>query len=349
MMVSGIMTPKGAEDFVAPAALKDDAGGARSRGYRHGGRRRARSSGATSTPSARDAFDLQRVQTEEALYLLAARGLGPLLGDVAHARQAAALLLALHGPGASRRIRAPGRYEHGSATSTSRSTASLARYPRRRAARARHVVLLSDHGSAPLHTYFCVMNWLADDGLPGAPAATARRAAASPPSGSMRKRGRARAPARRASAGCRGSCRAALKGAVPQALTSFGKVARPHRLEPDAGVLPVGPGQRPLGQPARPRARGHRRAGRRVRARRRRAARAAARLPRPAHRRAGRRRAVHRREDIYHGPHADGGPDLLVETGAHGLHGRGARAALADAGRAAGPRSGPATMRATAS
>jgi predicted AlkP superfamily phosphohydrolase/phosphomutase len=24
--------------------------------------------------------------------------------------------------------------------------------------------------------------------------------------------------------------------------------------------------------------------------------------------------AVHRREDIYHGPHADGGPDLLIET-----------------------------------
>jgi NAD(P)-dependent dehydrogenase (short-subunit alcohol dehydrogenase family) len=25
--------------------------------------------------------------------------------------------------------------------------------------------------------------------------------------------------------------------------------------------------------------------------------------------------AVHRREDMYHGPHASGGPDLLVETG----------------------------------
>ena len=28
-----------------------------------------------------------------------------------------------------------------------------------------NVVLLSDHGSAPLHTYFCVMNWLADEGF----------------------------------------------------------------------------------------------------------------------------------------------------------------------------------------
>ena len=58
----------------------------------------------------------------------------------------------------------------------------------------------------------------------------------------------------------------------------------PDRLEPDAGVLPVGAGQRPLDQPARPRARGHRRAGRGVRAGRGGAARATARLPRPAQR-----------------------------------------------------------------
>ena len=69
VMISGIMTPKGAEDFVAPAALKDTLDGADPR-LSHGGRRRARSSGATSRPSARDAFDLQRVQTEEALYLM---------------------------------------------------------------------------------------------------------------------------------------------------------------------------------------------------------------------------------------------------------------------------------------
>ena len=68
MMVSGIMTPKGTEDFVAPAALEVDARAQIPRYRMEVGAENLRQ-GDLDTFRA-DAFDLQRVQTEEALYLL---------------------------------------------------------------------------------------------------------------------------------------------------------------------------------------------------------------------------------------------------------------------------------------
>src|SRR5262249_33026801 len=68
VMISGIMTPKGAEDFVAPAALKDTLAG-RIAGYRMEVDASPLKRGDLET-FRRDAFDLQRVQTEEALYLM---------------------------------------------------------------------------------------------------------------------------------------------------------------------------------------------------------------------------------------------------------------------------------------
>ena len=68
-------------------------------------------------------------------------------------------------------------------------------------------MLLSDHGSAPLHTYFCVMNWLVDAGFLALHGAGAARAA-----WALRGRcagGGARADGAWVSAGCRASCRAA--------------------------------------------------------------------------------------------------------------------------------------------
>src|SRR5262249_62174066 len=68
VMICGIMTPKGAEDFVAPAALKDTLAG-RIAGYRMEVDASPLKRGDLEA-FRRDAFDLQRVQTEEALYLM---------------------------------------------------------------------------------------------------------------------------------------------------------------------------------------------------------------------------------------------------------------------------------------
>ena len=161
VMVSGIMTPKGTEDFVAPASLKRQLEATIPR-YRMEVDAENLRAGRPRHASARDAFDLQRVQTEEALYLPAARRLGPLLGDVPHARQAPALLLALHGPHAIPRIRGRDRTHDTIRDFHVAFDQALARYLEA-VPPDTNVVLLSDHGSAPLHTYFCVMNWLAEN------------------------------------------------------------------------------------------------------------------------------------------------------------------------------------------
>ena len=252
MMVSGIMTPKGAEDFVAPGVAQ----GRRSR-------RRSRATAWRSTPRTckqgdldtfrADAFDLQRVQTEEALHLLAARRLGPLLGDVPHARQAAALLLALHGSRASGVSRARARTSTRSATSTSRSTrrspatSRRCRRGRRRAplrprlGAAAHVLLRHELARRRRASSRC--------------RARARPGAASARSGVDAKALVAAPAARRASAGCRGSCRAGVKAPGPAGAHLLQQDRGAHRLEPHACLLPVGAGQRALDQPAGSRAR----------------------------------------------------------------------------------------------
>ena len=176
------------------------------------------------------------------------------------------------------------------------------------------------------------MNWLATRAS-WRSAATARRAAAWARMGVDARavvRGLRRAGPRLGAAP-RAAWREA-RGAAGADVVRQGR--RPDRLEPDAGLLPVGAGQRPLGQPARPRARGHRRAGRGVRAG---GARSCASGCSPTATRAAGEPvvdAVHRREDIYHGPHADERTRPAGRDRPDRVHGRGARAALADAGRA---------------
>ena len=190
------MTPKGAEDFVAPAGAQGDAGGAHP-GLPPRGRRRAPLKRGDLETFRRDAFDLQRVQTEEALHLLRHED-WDLFWVMLHTLDKLQHFFwrymdpdapGVSGPGAVRARR--------SATSTSRSTgrwrASSSAVPP-----GTPVVLLSDHGSAPLHTYFCVMNWLADAGF----LALQRRRRGAP---RPRRRSGVDAKARRARAAARGS------------------------------------------------------------------------------------------------------------------------------------------------
>jgi predicted AlkP superfamily phosphohydrolase/phosphomutase len=173
------------------------------------------------------------------------------------------------------------------------------------------VVLLSDHGSAPLHTYFCVMNWLSDSGFLALRGDTATR----------RGLGAVGVDAKAVVRGLRRAGLAwvprlvprGLKRAVPQALTSFGKVA--GRIDwsrtraycpsaPGSGVWINLRGREPEGivEPGAE----YERVVAELRERL-----LAFRDPRSGERVVD---AVHRREEIYHGPHVAGGPDLLVET-----------------------------------
>src|SRR5262245_58259604 len=173
------------------------------------------------------------------------------------------------------------------------------------------VVLLSDHGSAPLHTYFCVMNWLAEEGFLALrpEAATRRHLAAAGVDARMLVRGLRRAglgwlprlvPRR-------------VKRAVPQALSSFAKVV--DRIDwgrtraycpsaPGSGIWVNLRGREPHGivEPG---------ADYDATVETLRARLLAYRDPETGDSVVT---AVHRREEAYTGPYADGGPDLLVET-----------------------------------
>ncbi len=307
VMISGIMTPAGAEDFVAPAALKETLA-ARIPGYRlevdpeplkHGDLETFR----------RDAFDLQRVQTEETHYLLEHEDwdlfwvMFHTLDKLQHFYWRYMDHTHPAHPGA-------GPYEHTIRdfhVAFDRSLASfLERVPP-----GTSVVLLSDHGSAPLHTYFCVMNWLADAGFLAlrADAAARRGLAAAGVDGRALSR-----TLRRVGLGWLSRLMPqGLKRAVPQALTSFQKVS--HRIDwdrtraycpsaPGSGLWVNLRGREPHGivspgteyedvvESLRERL-------------------LAFRDPATGEPVVS---AVHRRDEAYHGPHADGGPDLLVET-----------------------------------
>jgi predicted AlkP superfamily phosphohydrolase/phosphomutase len=307
VMISGIMTPKGAEDFVAPEALKAELA-ARIPGYRLEVDAEPLKRGDLESFRT-DAFDLQRVQTAEVLHLLDTQD-WDLFWVMFHTLDKLQHFFWRYMDREHPAYPGPGPYEHTIRDFHAAFDRSLAAFLERLPADT-DVVLLSDHGSAPLHTYFCVMNWLSDAGFLALRADGAARrglAAAGVDAKAIVRR------LRRAGLGwVPRLVPRSLKGAVPQALTSFGKVA--HRIDwsrtraycpsaPGSGLWINLRGREPEGI-VEPGAEYE-------------AVVAELRERLLAFRDPATREpvvtAVHRREDIYQGPYAGHGPDLLVET-----------------------------------
>ncbi|HXJ35637.1 MAG TPA: alkaline phosphatase family protein [Candidatus Eisenbacteria bacterium] len=307
VMVSGIMTPKGTEDFVAPAALKARLEAQIPR-YRMEVDAENLRQGDLDTFRA-DAFDLQRVQTEEALYLLAHED-WDLFWVMSHTLDKLQHFFWRYMDRAHPAYPGPGPYEHTIRDFHVAFDRALGRYldalpP------GTNVVLLSDHGSAPLHTYFCVMNWLASEGflaMQGEGAARRGLAAVGVDAKDLTRRLK-----RMGLSWVTKLVPRALKGAVPQSLSSFSKIASRIDWNRTRAYCPSAPGsglwvnlkgREPEGIVS-PGAE-YERVIAELRER----------LLAYRHPKTGEPivTAVHRREEIYSGPHADGGPDLLVET-----------------------------------
>jgi len=307
VMVSGIMAPKGVEDFVAPTALRETLT-ARIPGYRLEVDAEALKGGDLEA-FRRDAFDLQRVQTEEALYLLRSEP-WDLFWVMSHTLDKLQHFFWRYMDPAHPAYPGPGPYADVIRDFHVALDTALARLLDA-VPEGTHVVLLSDHGSAPLYDYFCVMNWLADEGF----------LALRPDQALRRGLARVGVDARRVVRGLRRVGLSWLprvvprgvKGAVPHALSSFANVQQRVDWSRTRAYCPSAPGsglwinlrgREPEGIVA-PGAEYERTV-----------AELRARLLAYRHPRTGEPvvTAVHRREDIYHGPHAGNGPDLLVET-----------------------------------
>ncbi len=307
VMVSGIMTPKGTEDFVAPAALKAELEAAIP-GYRMEVDASSLKKGDLDA-FRDDAFDLQRVQTEEALHLLRTQD-WDLFWVMSHTLDKLQHFFWRYMDPKHPAYPGPGQYEHVIRDFHVAFDKALARYLEALPA-GTPVVLLSDHGSAPLHDYFCVMNWLTQENfltLRGDGAARRGMAAAGVDAKALvrglRKAGLGWLP-RLVPRG--------LKGSVPQSLSSFGKVAERIDWSKTRAYCPSAPGsglwinvrgREPQGIVA-PGAEFEQVVAE-LRSRL-----LAYRDPKTGEPVVT---AVHRREEIYQGPHAEGGPDLLVET-----------------------------------
>ena len=308
VMVSGIMTPKGTEDFVAPASIKSQLEATIPR-YRMEVDAENLRQGDLDTFRA-DAFDLQRVQTEEALYLLQHAD-WDLFWVMSHTLDKLQHFFWRYMDPQHPAYPGPGPY-----TDTIRDfhvafDRALARYLEA-VPPDTNVVLLSDHGSAPLHTYFCVMNWLAEArflALQGEGAARRGLSAVGVDARTLTRRlkgvGLGWVPK---------LVPRSLKGQVPQALTSFNKIASRIDWSRTRAYCPSAPGsglwinlkgREPEGivSPGAEYERVVAELTEKL---------LAYRDPKTGEAVVT---AVHRREDIYAGPHAEGGADLLIETG----------------------------------
>ena len=307
VMVSGIMTPKGTEDFVAPASVKATLEAQIPR-YRMEVDAENLRQGDLDTFRA-DAFDLQRVQTEEALYLLHHAD-WDLFWVMSHTLDKLQHFFWRYMDPKHPAYPGPGPYEQTIRDFHVAFDTALARYLEA-VPPDTNVVLLSDHGSAPLHTYFCVTNWLAETRylvLQGEGVARRGLAAAGVDARALVRR------LKRLGLGwVTKLVPQALKGQIPQSLSSFSKIASRIDWSRTRAYCPSAPGsglwinlkgREPEGIVA-PGAE-YERVVAELRDRL-----LAYRDPRTG---AAVVTAVHRREDIYHGPHAQGGPDLLIET-----------------------------------
>jgi predicted AlkP superfamily phosphohydrolase/phosphomutase len=307
-VVSGIMTPKGVEDYTYPPELRDELA-AHIDGYRFDVDGDALKVG-DLTAFAADAFDLQRIQTAETLYVLDHKP-WDLLWVMFHTLDKVQhffwhLMDPKHPayPG-------PNEFEDVILRFHQRLDETLAAILQR-LDDATSLLVMSDHGSCRLESYFLIMNWLEDTGF-------------------LRMKGARRSPLKRALGGMGLEARGVvetlrraglgwvprlvpsrLKQQVPQARASFARIA-PHIDWSETRVFcPSAPGSG-----LRINLRGRESQGtvapedydrvcEEVRAR----------LLTIVDPTTGRRvvRAVHRRHEIYAGPHVENGPDLLVET-----------------------------------
>jgi len=307
-VVSGIMTPKGVEDYTFPPELRDELQ-AHVDGYRFDVDADALKVGDLRAFAA-DAFELQRIQTAEMLYLFEHKR-WDLLWVMFHTLDKLQhffwhLMDPTHPahPGATEFADVVLRFHQ---LLDEALAGVLARLDDDTG-----LLVMSDHGSCRLESYFLIMNWLEDTGF-------------------LRMKNAARSPLKRALGGigieARGivqSLRRAglgwvprlvsgrLKAQVPQARASFARIA-PHVDWSGTRVYcPSAPGS-----------------GLRVNLRGREAEgivapedydrvceEVRARLLTIVDPKTGRHvvHAVHRREEIYAGPYVDNGADLLVET-----------------------------------
>lgn len=307
-VVSGIMTPKGVEDYTFPAELRAELA-THVPGYRFDVDADAIKVGDLRA-FRDDAFDLQRVQTAETLHLLE-RGQWDLFWVMFHTLDKVQhFFWHLMDPA---HPAYPGANELGDTILAFHQlldealAAILARLDERTT-----VLVMSDHGSCAIESYFLITNWLEEAGF-------------------LRMKGGARTPVNRALAGMGVEARglvhalrrvglgwlprwlpAGLKAQVPVARKSFARIASQIEWADTRVYCPSAPGS---GLRVNLRGRevhgivapeDYDRTCEEVRA-------ALLALVDPA---SGRRvvAAVHRRHEIYHGDYVDNAPDLLVET-----------------------------------
>jgi predicted AlkP superfamily phosphohydrolase/phosphomutase len=307
-VVSGIMTPKGVEDYTHPPELRDELR-AHVEGYRFDVDADALKVGDLHAFAA-DAFELQRIQTAELLYLLEHKEWDLLWAMFHTLDKVQHFFWHLMDPTHPAH---PGSSELGDTILRFHQllddtlAAVLARLDDETG-----LLVMSDHGSCPLESYFLIMNWLEDTGF-------------------LTMKGATRSPLKRALGGMGLEARGVvqtlrraglgwvprlvpsrLKAQVPQARASFARIA-PHidwsgtrvycPSAPGSGLRVNLRGREAQGTVA---PEDYDRVCEEVRAR----------LLTIVDPKTGRRvvRAVHRRDEIYAGPYVENAPDLLVET-----------------------------------
>lgn len=308
-VVSGIMTPKGALDYTHPPELRDEIA-RHVEGYRFDVDADALKVG-NLRAFRDDAFDLQRIQTAETLYLLEHKE-WDLLWVMFHTLDKVQHFFWHFMDPAHPAYPGPNEFQDTILDFHRLLDDALAAMLARLDADT-NLLVMSDHGSCAIESYFPITNWLEEAGF------LAMRG------------GGARSPLKRTLAGmgveARGVVKALrrsglgwlprlvpsrLKAQVPVARASFARIAPHIDWSRTRVYCPSAPGS-----------------GLRVNLRGREAqgivaaedydrvceeARAA--LLGVVDRATGRKvvRAVHRRHEIYHGAHVENGPDLLVET-----------------------------------
>jgi predicted AlkP superfamily phosphohydrolase/phosphomutase len=307
-VVSGIMTPKGVEDYTYPAELRDELI-RQIEGYRFDVDADALKVGDLRA-FRDDAFDLQRIQTAETLYLLEHKQ-WDLLWVMFHTLDKVQHFFWHFMDPAHPAYPGPSEFSDTILEFHRLLDDALAAMLARLDPDT-HLLVMSDHGSCAIESYFLITNWLEEAGflaMTGGSRSPLKRTLARM---GVDARGVVRALRRAGLGGLPRLVPGRLKAQVPVARQSFARIAPHIDWSRTRVYCPSAPGS-----------------GLRVNLRGREAqgvvapedydrvceeARAA--LLAIVDRSTGRPvvRAVHRRHEIYQGDHVENGPDLLVET-----------------------------------